>query len=76
MVDVDKDRYTIPPNRIREYRLKNGLTLEELADKVGISKSMLSYVELGQRLPDINIAFDIADALNTSVYTLWRRKTK
>lgn len=74
MVGADKDIYKAPPNRIREFRLSYGLTLEDLADKVGISKSMLSYIEKGEKLPNVVVAMDIAEIFNTTVEVLWRRK--
>lgn len=38
------------PNRIREFRKRKGWTLDELADKVGLSKSALSRIEIGPEL--------------------------
>ncbi|WP_158840937.1 helix-turn-helix domain-containing protein [Saccharothrix deserti] len=37
------------PNRLRRWRTDNGISLDELADLVGLSKSMLSRVERGER---------------------------
>lgn len=37
------------PNRLRTWRVDNGISLDELADLVGLSKSMLSRVERGER---------------------------
>lgn len=41
-----KERLT---NRLRLWRAENGLTLEETADLTGLSISMLSRVERGER---------------------------
>ena len=38
-----------PPNRIRDWRLQLGYSLEEVADLTGLSIAMLSRVERGQR---------------------------
>ena len=40
---------TATENRLREWRERNGLRLEEVADLLGISVSMLSRVERGER---------------------------
>lgn len=48
----------------REYR---GLTLQALADQVGISKSYLSQIESGSRSGSANVLKRIAAALNLSL---------
>ena len=45
--------------RIKELRTEAGLTQQELADRLGISKQAVSMYETGKRRP----AFEIADAL-------------
>ncbi len=40
---------TPAPNRIRELREAAGLTLSELAERVGTSNQMISHLELGKR---------------------------
>jgi transcriptional regulator with XRE-family HTH domain len=37
------------PNRIRELREGRGLTLAELADRVGTTNQQISHLELGKR---------------------------
>ncbi|HID53411.1 MAG TPA: XRE family transcriptional regulator, partial [Anaerolineae bacterium] len=48
----------------REYR---GLTLQALADRVGISKSYLSQIESGDRNGSIEVMKRIAAALDVSL---------
>ena len=43
------DKRTNWPNRVREHRLAAGLTLEKLAEKIGISTQMLGFIERGKR---------------------------
>lgn len=50
--------------RIQEYRDKYNLTLVELSNKTGIPAQTLNRYELGQRVPKIDVANDIADKLN------------
>ncbi|WP_190816542.1 helix-turn-helix domain-containing protein [Saccharopolyspora pogona] len=49
---------------IRVHRLRNGLTLEQLAAAAGVTKSYLSKVERGKSSPSIAIAMRIAEALD------------
>lgn len=54
-------------NRIKELRIKHGLSQTELADKTGVSKQAISFYENGKRHPKIETWQKIANALNTSV---------
>lgn len=56
--------------RIREQRLSHRLTLQDLADKVGISKAMLSKIELGKVSTPISTYSRIAKNLDMSLVTL------
>lgn len=40
-------------DRIKEARLQNGMTQEQLADKIGVAKSTLTGYEKGNREPNI-----------------------
>src|SRR4051812_33979539 len=48
---------------LRRLRLGAGLSLDALAEKSGVSRSMLSQIELGRSAPTINLIFKIAQAL-------------
>lgn len=52
--------------RLKELRLERGLTIEEFANKVGISKSSVGYYESQNRVPDIIVAGEMADVLDVS----------
>ena len=54
----------------RELRTNKGLTLEALANKVGIGKSMLCQIERGTKTMSLPIAVEISKALNCSIYDL------
>jgi transcriptional regulator with XRE-family HTH domain len=45
---LDSQSYPAP-NRIRELRETRGLTLAELADRVGTTNQQISHLELGKR---------------------------
>jgi len=48
---------------LRRHRVSQGLTLEELAQASGVSRSMLGQIELGQSAPTIKTLWRIAGAL-------------
>jgi transcriptional regulator with XRE-family HTH domain len=56
--------------RIREERGRRRLSLEELAARAGVSRSMLSDVERGAKLPTVLVLDRIATGLGTSIARL------
>ncbi|WP_211241090.1 helix-turn-helix domain-containing protein [Pseudonocardia spinosispora] len=52
---------------LRMLRRENGLTLEALATRTGLTKSYLSKIERGHSVPSIASAIKLADALNVEV---------
>jgi transcriptional regulator with XRE-family HTH domain len=49
---------------LRRLRIERRLSLEELAGRSDVSRSMLSQIELGRSTPTINVLFKIANALD------------
>ncbi len=74
-VDIKKNygrgKYMQFKNSIRFYRKKIGLKQQELADKIGIKRSNLSFIENGYRLPDIKLLEKIALNLKTTIGQLY-----
>jgi transcriptional regulator with XRE-family HTH domain len=58
---------------IREWRLDRGLTLEQLADRIGVTPSSLSYLERGQSAYTQGTLELLADALQTDPASLIMR---
>lgn len=58
-------------NRIRELRANRNLTLQALADRTGLSSSMLSLVERGKTSPSIGTLVAIASALDVHMTDLF-----
>jgi len=52
--------------RLREVRKKRGLTLQEIADKLGVARSTYAGYESDYRQPPLEILVQIADILKTS----------
>lgn len=53
------------PNRIREYRLKAGLTQKALGTLIGKGRTVISCWERGLYLPRVPYLFRLAKALDT-----------
>lgn len=53
--------------RLREARLKNHLTQEELAEKLNIDKMQISRWERGHKVPRGETLAELASSLNVSV---------
>lgn len=60
------DQYTIGA-KIRDLRLKNGLTQEELADRAELSKGFISQLENDLTSPSIATLTDILTLLGTTL---------
>lgn len=54
-------------NRIKELRIKRGYTQQTLATKINKSKATISSYEKDIQLPPLEVAVDIACALNVSL---------
>ena len=54
-------------NNVQLYRKKIGLTQEELAKQVGVTRQTIISMERGNYTPSVSLAFEIARALKTPV---------
>jgi putative transcriptional regulator len=54
-------------NRIKELRFKYNLTQQELADKVGVRRETIVFIESGKYNPSLKLAFDIAKTLKSKI---------
>jgi 2-haloacid dehalogenase len=53
--------------RLRAERLRQGISLREMARRVGVSASALSQIETGKAQPSVSKLFDIVNLLDTSL---------
>lgn len=60
-------------NKIKELREKSGMTQTELADKVGVSKSVVSAYEKGIRNPSNKTLELIADIFGVSMPSFFEK---
>lgn len=51
---------------IKEFRKLNKITQQELAEKIGVTRSCISQYEIGAREPDLTTLMKIAYALNVT----------
>lgn len=54
-------------DNLSELRRMHGMSQEELADKIGVSRQTLSKYETGESLPDIEKCKQIADVFGVSI---------
>ena len=55
------------PNSFKHIRKKNNLTQQQIADKLGISRSAVGMYEKGEREPNIETLKHIADTFNVDM---------
>jgi putative transcriptional regulator len=60
-------------NKIKELRQKIGFTQEELANKVGVRRETIVFLEQGKYNPSLELAFNVAKELKISVDKLFFR---
>jgi len=54
-------------NNIAKYRAKKGLTQNELAEELKVTSGAVGMWETGKRVPNLDMAKDIADYFNTTI---------
>lgn len=59
-------------DRLKEARLIQGFTQEQLAEKVGIAKTTYTGYEKGNREPNVHTMAKLMDALNVDANFLWQ----
>ena len=58
---------TIINTRIKELRARCNLTQDKLADKVGVTRQTMLYLEKGKYNPSLVLAYKVAKALNSTI---------
>lgn len=53
--------------RLKELRLKSGLTQKQLAAQIGITKSVISFYELRERAPSPEILIKLASVFHVTI---------
>lgn len=58
-------------NKIKENRLKLGLTQEDLAKTAGVRRETIVFLEQGKYNPSLNLAYNIAKSLGLKIEDLF-----
>jgi len=58
--------------RIKELRIKHELTQNELAQKVGVRRETIVFLEKGKYNPSLKLAHDIAKAFKTTIEKIFQ----
>jgi transcriptional regulator with XRE-family HTH domain len=61
-------------NKIKELRQRKSITIQELSEKTGLSKGLISQVENDQVSPPISTLLKIASALKTDIAHFFQEK--
>lgn len=61
------DKELLLKNNLKEIRLQNKLSQQQLADMVGVSRNTISSIEVGQYKPNVKLALIICIALDKKV---------
>ena len=56
--------------RVKEYRVREGITQQQLADRVRVSARTIISIEKEQYSPSLMLAYRIAEVFNTTVEEL------
>ena len=61
-------------DRIREVRKKQGLTQDQLAERLDVSVEFVGQIERAQKLPSMQVFIKLIEVLNVSAdgATFWR----
>ncbi len=58
-------------NKIKDLRIKLGITQEELAQKAGVRRETIIFLEQGKYNPSLNLAHEVAKSLKTTIDKLF-----
>ncbi len=62
-------------NKVREFRKKQKLTQDELAELIGISRQAINAIEKGKFDPSLPTAFKLSELFKTSIEELFIYKS-
>lgn len=56
--------------KLKQLRLEEGLTQQQLADRIGVTKSVISYYELQERYPSPEVLTKLASIFHVTTDSL------
>ena len=60
-----------PENSLKELRIRTGLTQEELADAIRVSRQTIISIEKGKYIPSVSLAIRIARHFKVTVESIF-----
>ena len=69
---MSSPRVTSLLNQVRSFRVAQGLTQKDLAEKVGVTRKTINTVENSVFIPSTVLAIKLAKALGTDVHALFQ----
>ncbi|HEY1405506.1 MAG TPA: helix-turn-helix domain-containing protein, partial [Spirochaetota bacterium] len=76
MTDIMDEMVLNLGRKIRYYRNKQTLTLKELAERIGVTPSLLSQIEHGKASPSLSTLKSIADVFEIPVGILFEMNSR
>lgn len=62
-------------NRLSEFRNKAGITQQQLADSINVSRKTIQNIESNTKVPSVKIAISISKVLNCKVEDIFNYST-
>ena len=62
--------------RIKELRARDGLTQQQLADKVQVRRETIVFLEKGKYNPSLNLAYKISQVFELSIEEVFQLSSK
>jgi putative transcriptional regulator len=63
-------------NQLKQYRLRHGLTQEDLAKAVGVSRQSINSIERGRYIPSLPLALKFARLFNCTIDEIFQLQEK
>ena len=74
IIDITNKLTAVIPDRIKEARIYRGLTQQDLAIKVGVSKQAICGYETGTKNPSIDVLSNISQGLDFPINFFYKEK--
>lgn len=74
--DRDAERASAAPRRLRLARLAAGISQDQLAERVGVSRQAIAAMERGRHDPSLTVALRLAAALGSTVEELFGKEAE
>lgn len=62
-------------NQIRQHRLLSGMTQQQLADRVAVTRQTILSIEKGNYTPSVALALSLAEVFGVTVEALFQLNT-